>query len=596
MKKFFIVVGTLAVVGVVTGVGLLIAYPKQMVWFGALGMNYFKTWSAPPGTLTTESNPKYQLPSGTAAQDASAAPAATASAGEDWPSYNRTLSSDRYSPLTQINTSNVSKLRVLCTYDLGQFLAFETNLIMVNGSLIGTTDTDIFALDPATCALKWRTHNDIPRPLLPVNRGAAYLDGMLFQGTQDGQVFGFDFDTGKRLWTTTIADVKVGEKVSAAPIAWNGLVFIGNAGGDYKGGKGRMYALDAKSGKVVWQFFMTPRQEGEPVQGPVGASPDVASTWKNPTGIPISGGGLWTSFTLDTKTGLLYLPGGNPAPDFVTDARVGNNLFVDSVVVLDAKTGNYKHHWQLVPEDWHDWDVSNPPILIRSMGGKQLMIVAPKDGHLYAFDLSDNRQVFRVPATTIENADVPFASGKLPVHFCPGTVGGAEWNSPSYVPGTNLVLVGEVDWCTTATKLKDVKELQDMKSGAPWGGMAALNPIKMFGNFAQADGHWAGWVYAVDADSGVWKWRAKTNYPILAGMTPTAGGITLVGDIGGNFYALDSASGEKLWSHAFDGALAGGVITYVANDAQKVAVATGFAHMFWPTKIATAKIEILGLE
>jgi hypothetical protein len=116
-------------------------------------------------------------------------------------------------------------------------------------------------------------------------RGAAYLDGMMFQGTQDGQVFAYDFNTGKRLWTTTIADVKVGEKVSAAPIAWNGLVFIGNAGGDYKGGKRRMYALDAKSGKVVWQFFMTPRQEGDPVFGPVGASPDVGSTWKN---LPVS--------------------------------------------------------------------------------------------------------------------------------------------------------------------------------------------------------------------------------------------------------------------------------------------------------------------
>jgi alcohol dehydrogenase (cytochrome c) len=212
MKRLLVVVGVLAVLGAVTGVGLLVAFPKQMVWYGALGRNYFLTWSAPPGTLTTESNPTYQPPSGAAAQDSSAAPGATDSAGEDWPSYNRTLSSDRYSLLRQIDTSNVRKLKVLCTYDLGQFLAFETNLIMVNGSLIGTTDTDIFALDPATCAVKWRTHNDIPRPLLPVNRGAAYLDGMLFQGTQDGQVFAYDFNTGKRLWTTTIADVKAARR------------------------------------------------------------------------------------------------------------------------------------------------------------------------------------------------------------------------------------------------------------------------------------------------------------------------------------------------------------------------------------------------
>lgn len=595
-KKVLLTLGVLAVIGAATGIGLLVAFPKQMVWFGALGRNYFLTWSAPPGTLTTESNSAYQPPSGAAADDSSAAPGATDSAGEDWPSYNRTLSSDRYSPLRQIDTSNVRKLKVLCTYDVGQFVAFQTGLLMVNGSLIGTTDTDVFALNPATCALKWRSHADIPRALLPANRGAAYLDGMLFLGTQDGEVFAFDFNTGKQLWETTIADVKVGEKVAAAPIAWDGLVFIGNGGGDYKGGKGHMFALDAKSGKVVWEFFMTPQQEGDTVRGPLGASPNVRSTWKNLPGIPITGGGLWTSFTLDTKTGLLYVPGGNPAPDFEVDARGGNNLFVDSLVVLEAKTGNYNHHWQIVPKDWHDWDVSNPPVLIQSMGGKKLMVLAPKDGHLYAFDLSDKSQVFRVPVTTIENADVPFSPDKLPVHFCPGPVGGDEWNSPSYSPRTNLVFVEEVDWCNTVTKLKDVKALQDAGPGKPWSAKAAVDPFNMFGKFSRADGYWAGWVYAVDADSGVWKWRAKSNYPFVGGMTPTAGGIVFVGDIGGNFYALDAATGEKLWSHVFDGAIGGGVITYVANGAQKVAVASGFTHMFWPTKVVTAKIEILGLD
>ena len=163
----------------------------------------------------------------------------------------------------------------------------------------------------------------------------------------------YEFKTGKRVWEARIADAKLGELVPSAPIAWDGLVFIGNAGGDYKGGKGRMYALDAKTGKIVWEFFLVPRAEGDTIRGPQGATPLNMSTWKNVPGIPISGGGTWTSYTLDPKTGQLYVPGGNPAPDFAIGAREGENLYTDSVVVLDAKTGDYKYHFKLVPKDWH---------------------------------------------------------------------------------------------------------------------------------------------------------------------------------------------------------------------------------------------------
>ena len=176
---------------------------------------------------------------------------------------------------------------------------------MVQGALIGTTEFDIFSIDPASCAENWRTHEEYPAYILPTNRGAAYLDGMLFRGTEDGRVLAYDFKTGKRLWETTIADVKKGEAVPAAPIAWEGLVFIGNAGGDFKGGKGRMYALDAKTGKIVWEFFLVPKSEGDAVRGPQGASPLDNSTWKNVPGAPISGGGTWTSATLDPADGAL---------------------------------------------------------------------------------------------------------------------------------------------------------------------------------------------------------------------------------------------------------------------------------------------------
>jgi alcohol dehydrogenase (cytochrome c) len=277
--------------------------------------------------------------------------------------------------------------------------------------------------------------------------------------------------------------------------------------------------------------------------------------------------------------GELYVPGGDPAPDFAIGAREGENFYTDSVVVLDALTGDYMQHFKIVPKDWHDWDVSNPPILIKTMGGKQLMAVAPKDGQLYGFDLATNGLLYRVPVTQVEDPAASFSPGK----------------EPAYDPRTNLILVGEVDWCDTATP-KDVEKLRSVSIGQPWAGMATWNPFDMFGIFAGTEGHWAGWVYAVDADTGVWKWRLKSNYPILSGMTPTAGGVVFFGDAGGNFYALDVANGQRLWGQKIGGAIGGGVITYTANGAQKVAVATGFTSILFPTELVTGKIVILGLS
>jgi len=591
-KKVLITLGVLALIGAVTGVGLLLAYPAPTAFFGGMAMNFLKTLGAPAGTLSQESNPAYKAPE-TAATSAEATPAGN-DAAEDWPSYNRTLSSDRFSPLKQINTTNVGKLRVLCTYDVREFTSFESGLIMVNNALIGTTEHDTFSVNPATCAENWRTRESYTSGMLPAIRGAAYLDGLLFRGTTDGRVLAYEFNTGKRIWETRIADHQLKESVPAAPIAYDGLVFVGNAGGDYKGGKGHMYALEAKSGKIVWEFFLAPKQEGDTVRGPLGATPLDVATWQNAPGIPISGGGTWTSTTLDTKTGALYVPGGNPAPDFDVGVRPGGNLYTDSVVVLDAKTGNYRYHYKIVPKDWHDWDVSNPPVPIQTRAGKQLLVVSVKNGYLHGFDLGNNQLLYRVPVDQIENADVPFTRERY-VHFCPGASGGEEWNSPSYVPTTNLILTATVNWCASA-RLQDDKRLRDKPLGTLWAGQGTLNPFWWFGKRAQADGHWSGWVYATDADTGVWKWRVKSNYPIVAGWTPTAGGLLFFGDVGGNLYALDSSNGQKLWGQALDGALAGGVITYMANGAQKVAVAAGFTHPEWPTIIRSAKIVVLGLD
>jgi alcohol dehydrogenase (cytochrome c) len=570
------------------GLGAYLLISGAYVQLGAMAVNVVRYIGAPAGTISTERAADYAAP------PAAPGPAAPAATSADWPSYNNTLTSQRFSPLAQITPANAGRLKVLCTYDTGQFTGFNAGLIEVDGALIGATEYDIFSIDPSTCRQNWRTHEPLKAATVQaVNRGAAYMDGRLFRGDKNGRVLAYDFKTGKRLWATSVADPKKGETTPAAPIAWNGLVFIGNAGGDIKGVKGRMYALDANTGRIVWEFYLAPRGPGDPMRGPQGASPLDASTWGNKgAGAPITGGATWTSYTLDPDKGLLYVPGGNPAPDFSAGVRPGENLYTGSVVVLDARTGAYKTHFKLVPRDWHDWDVSSAPALIHTRAGRDLMAVAPKDGHLYGFDLASQALLYRLPVTRVENADATFTPGK-PVHYCPGSIGGAEWNGPAYDPQSNTIFVGEVEWCTTAKAQTD-EQAEAVKPGQPWSGMDDPNPYNTWGK-QDPFAHWAGWLYAVDADSGAWKWRVRSNYPVQSGVTPTAGGVVFFGDMGGNFYAVAADDGRKLWGANLGGAIGGGVITYTDKGAQRVAVAKGLTEILWPTRVVTAKVTVLGL-
>src|SRR5258706_8280954 len=183
--------------------------------------------------------------------------AADAPAMTDWPSYNRTLTSERYAPFDQINKANVAGLKQVCVYDLATDTSSQTGPIVVGRTLYGTTEMDIFAIDAATCQQKWRIHEDV-KGALPVNRGAAYLDGQLFRGTQDGRVLSYDAATGKKLWEARIADPKKGESVPAAPIAWNGMVFIGNTGGDRFESRGPLYWVGPQPRNILRGNYLVP--------------------------------------------------------------------------------------------------------------------------------------------------------------------------------------------------------------------------------------------------------------------------------------------------------------------------------------------------
>ena len=151
----------------------------------------------------------------------------------------------------------------------------------------------------------------------------------------------------------------------------------------------------------------------------------------NAKGFPITGGATWTSYTLDPTSGLLYIPGGNPAPDFVNTYREGANLLTGSVVVLDAKTGAYQRHFQIAPRDFHDWDESTAPLLFTTRAGQRMMAVAPKDGHLYGFDLFSNEMRYRKPETAISNVNAPLTTQGT--RFCPGSQGGASGRQDGFL-------------------------------------------------------------------------------------------------------------------------------------------------------------------
>jgi alcohol dehydrogenase (cytochrome c) len=506
----------------------------------------------------------------------------------EWLSYNGDLTATRFSSLSEINASNVGKLRQACAFDTGETVPLQSDLLMVGGALYFTTYQTTYAVNATTCALEWKQTRAGGAPGLGVNRGLAYLDGRLFRGTGDGHVLALDSKTGKPVWDVPIGDVTKGESVPMAPIAWNGMVFAGNAGGDNFGVTGRVHALSAADGHELWRFNVVPES------GPARA------TWKNLSERnPPTGGATWTTYSLDPAAGVLWVATGNVAPDFLLALHPGDNLYTTSVIALDAKSGKLLRFVQPVKKDFHDWDMAAPPALLRTKGGREIAAAASKDGFLYSIDRSEvapgkssDKQLkilFATPVTTRDNVDAPLSAEKE-THFCPGTQGGTEWNGPAFHPATNLLLVNSVDWCASV-KLADAATVVG-KTGAPWAGSG--DPAHPYGRIDPKE-TWGGWLTAVDADSGKVSWKYKSPTPMLAGVTPTGGGLVFTGDLNGDVLALELASGKVLWRNSTGAALGGGVISYQSEGHQRIAAAAGMSAVNWPIPKATARVLVYSL-
>jgi len=215
-----------------------------------------------------------------------------------------------------------------------------------------------------------------------------------------------------------------------------------------------------------------------------------------------------------------------------------------------------------VPHDVHDWDQAAAPALITTKAGQRRAMAAGKDGFLHAIDIAAGKVAWKTPVTTIENADAPLTPEGT--HFCPGAGGGVLWNGPAYSPATNLVYVNSMDWCTT---LKLDSKLPEFEEGKTFLGSA--------NGFGDKDAAKFGWVTAVDADTGVVRWRNRVAAPMVAGIAVTASGLVMTADLNGDFLAYDAASGKLLHRIRTGQPGGGGVITYQTGGSQRVAMAAG---------------------
>jgi alcohol dehydrogenase (cytochrome c) len=481
------------------------------------------------------------------------------SATDTWLYASHDYAGSRFVDLKEITPANAKNMRPVCLYRSEQPASVQTSPLVYGGVMYLTFGRATVAIDAKTCRERW-TYIWQPKgqEISPANRGAAIKDGKLVRGTADGYLLALDMADGSLLWSQPIASAAGGQYLSMPPLIFGDLIIVGPSGADF-GAKNWIGAFRLETGEPVWKFNLIP-DPGEP----------GADTWESAESLKHGGGSLWTPLSLDAKTGIVYLPVGNPAPDFYGEIRPGANLYTDSVVALDAKTGKLLWYKQFIPHDVHDADLSQVSPLFETMiDGKkhEVISISGKDGLLRLLDRNTQDQFYEVPITTRENVDAPpTVEG---VHRCPGLLGGMEWNGPVYDPGSNSLFVSAVDWCGTFSKAP--KDPPIMKGMHYYGGAVASDPREKS----------KGWLTAFDASTGKERWKYGSPTPLVAGVTATSGGVLFTGDLNNDFLVLDAKTGDVLYRFNTGGSIGGGVMSYAIDGKQYVATTSGTVSAFF---------------
>ena len=514
-------------------------------------------------------------------------------AGQQWLTYGGNLANQRYSSLDRLTPANVGQLKGQWVTHLGSGLgskySFEATPLVQDGVMyIPTGNDDVYALDARSGAEIWEYHSGLDQSISTVccgwdNRGLAIGEGLVYSGRLDGSFVAIDQKSGREEWRTQIAKWQDGYTITAAPRYFDGMVFTGISGGD-RGVRGKLTALDAKTGQELWHWWTIP------APGEFGGD-----TWPDDGSAYLHGGAtIWNTPAIDPDLGLLYFSTGNAGPDFQAAGRAGDNLFSSSIVALDYRTGQYKWHFQEVHHDIWDYDAPSPVVLFdATLNGQPRKGIAEvgKTGFVYVLDRINGQPLVGIEERAVPQdprqataATQPYPAGDpvvshcadplpgwpafgciftpyfdLPVVIQPGSGGGVNWAPMSFSPQTGYLYVTASN-SPTAFLRPPENNIYSFPPASP------LLGAKLSGTLS-----------AIDPRTNTLAWQNQMPYRIGqgSGTLPTAGGLLFHGEPDGNFLALDARTGNELWRWQTGYGADAPAVTYELDGQQYVAIATG---------------------
>ncbi len=517
---------------------------------------------------------------------------------QNWLSYSGNYAGHRYSPLSQINRTNVKSLQLKWSYhplyakNTNSQNKMENTPLVVDGILYTGTALETVALDAVTGRQYWK----LSRPLDPkeyynayeVNKGLAIAGNTLFWATVDCHLLAIDATSGRVIWDKVLADFKKGYQYNVPPLVVRDMVILGPATNEM-GANCWVAAYDIKTGKELWRFDTAPNSAELPE-----AKTWVGDSWKH------GGSPIWNAGSYDPETNLTFWGTGNPNPGWNGDIRTpADNLYSNCVIALDADTGKLKWHYQFTPGDEYDWDATQVPVLVdMDWQGRprKVMLWANRNGFFYVLDRVTGQFLlgkafvkqtwnlgFDEKGRPIKNPEFwPKPMGGIEVF--PGTQGGTNYYPPSYSPRTGLFYLAAWDNYSSRSGKYDPGPWKERArytgstpppgTVAPGGGRASRPPAI----FKKEDEGY-GAIRALDPRTGEKKWDFKMVDFTESGVLTTASDLLFAGGREGLFFALDARTGERLWHVNLGGPSASGPISY-AVDGKQYVVGTGAGAMF----------------
>ncbi|SDJ00948.1 quinohemoprotein ethanol dehydrogenase [Bradyrhizobium lablabi] len=553
--------------------------------------------SAGSAFAQTKASPEH-IKAVTSAVDSTSIKANTATSN-DWPTIGLDYAETRFSKLNQINTDNVKKLGLVWSYSLDSSRGVEATPVVVDGIMYQTASWSVVhAIDARTGKKIWSFDPGVDREkgykgcCDVVNRGVAVYKGKVFVAAYDGRLIALDAATGAKVWEKdTLIDHDHSYTITGAPRAFNGKVVIGQGGAEY-GARGYVTAYDTETGNQAWRWFTVPGDPSKPFED---ASMEAAAKTWDPAGkywLNGGGGTPWDSMTYDPDLNLVFIGTGNGSPwnRNVRSPSGGDNLYLASLVALNADTGQYVWHYQETPGDHWDYTSTQPMILadINIDGAPRKVILhAPKNGFFFVIDRTNGKFISAknfvdVNWATGYDADgrpieVPAARGDEPYDSIPGPFGAHNWHPMSYNPQTGLVYLPAQGVPLNLTPEKSV--VQNAPTPGKFGGTTGWNvgfvlngePPK-----APAFGRLVAWDPVKQKEA----WRAEYVAPWNGGTLTTAGNLVFQGTADGRFIAYNATSGEKLWETPTGTGVVAAASTYMVDGKQYVSVAVGWGGVF----------------